>query len=54
MNKGICFLDIDGVVNTKEVSYKRGEFYTGYYNWHEERVNNKSALLWISKLCIEQ
>ena len=54
MNNGICFLDIDGVVNTKEVSYKRGEFYTGYYNWHEERVNNKSALLWISKLCIEQ
>ncbi len=59
MDKGICFLDIDGVVNTWNIEYKKtwnsedGKFIEGYFHWHDRKVNNKMALLYLSKLCIE-
>lgn len=53
MNNGICFLDIDGVVNTLNIEYKEKKFYTKYFFPEDKKVNNTQALLWISRLCLE-
>ena len=53
MNKGICFLDIDGVVNTRILEYENGKFTFKFIQAEEGKVNNKMALLYLSKLCIE-
>ena len=39
MNKGICFLGIDGVVNTYNFEYKNNKFYAGYYYWKDKKIN---------------
>ena len=53
MDNGICFLDIDGVVNILNIEYKDKKFYTRYFFPEDKKVNNTQALLWISKLCLE-
>ena len=53
MNKGICFLDIDGTVNIINIEYKDGRFDIRFLYPNDNKVNNKQGLLWLSKLCIE-
>lgn len=53
MDSGVCFLDIDGVVNILNIEYKDNKFYTKFFFPEDKKVNNTQALLWISKLCLE-
>lgn len=53
MNRGICFLDFDGVINTLNIKYENDKFITEYFYHRDRKVNNTQAILWISKLCIE-
>ncbi|MBQ7140352.1 MAG: hypothetical protein IJO32_02485 [Bacilli bacterium] len=53
MENGICFLDFDGVVNTLKIEYKNGKFNTKYYYKKNNQLSNEQAILWISKLCLE-
>lgn len=61
MKNNIIFLDIDGVVNTLQISktpFKKGSVEKdGYYfqlcHEKDEEVSNKQAVLWLDKLCHE-
>jgi len=53
VEKGLCFLDFDGVVNTLKIEYKDNKFITRYYNNEDNKLSNEQAILWISKLCLE-
>ena len=59
----IVFLDIDGVVNTLQISDKpfdtsrggieRNGFYFLLCHEGDEQVSNKQAIMWLNKLCLE-
>lgn len=62
MKSNIIFLDIDGVVNTLQISDKpmsnrgtaaidRDGFYFDICSDSDERVSNKQAVMWLNKLC---
>ncbi len=53
MKKGICFLDFDGVINNRIIKYENGKFNITYLSKDSLSFSNKQAILWISKLCIE-
>lgn len=62
MHNRIIFLDIDGVVNTLQISTKpfdtnRGQisrdgFYYELCNSSDKRVSNIQAVMWLNKLCV--
>lgn len=59
----LIFLDIDGVVNTLEISDKpfeererqvhRERFYFDLCSPSDMRVSNKQAVMWLNKLCLD-
>lgn len=59
MPKNIVFLDIDGVVNTLQISTKpfsskerkHGGFYFDLCDITDDRVSNIQAIMWLNKLC---
>ena len=64
LNYNVVFLDIDGVVNTIQISRKpfadkgsgsicRNGLYFDICSTSDGRVSNEQAVMWLNKLCLE-